>query len=90
MKIVLNRKYGVFDLPEEFKYLYKIHTNEEKWAVARTDERLIHYVEHNGGEQPYGLLKVIEVPDTCTDWELEEHDGFESIIYVENGKIYHI
>ena len=90
MKIVLNRQCGGFNLPEGFKILYKINSYEEEWQVARTDERLIHYVELNGGEQPYGLLKVVEVPDTCTDWELDEYDGFESITYVVNGKIYHI
>ena len=89
MKIVLNKAYGGFNLPEGFKTLYNITTYDEEWAVERTDERLIHYVELNGGEQRYGELVVVEVPDTCTDWELDEYDGFESIIYVVDGKIHH-
>lgn len=89
MKIVLNKEYGGFSLPEGFKTLYKITTYEEEWAVERTDERLIHYVELNGGETKWGDLKVVEIPETCTDWELNNYDGFESITYVVGGKIFH-
>ena len=90
MKIVLNKSYGGFNLPEGFCTQYNITELEDKWSVERTDERLIHYVELNGGAQPYGKLKVVEVPDACTDWELNDYDGFESITYVVGGKLFHI
>lgn len=86
MKIVLNKEYGGFNLPEGFKIIHNIYTFEEEWAVERTDERLIDYVETD----QWGSLKVVEVPDTATDWELNDYDGFESITYVVDGKIYHI
>ncbi len=89
MKIVLNKDYGGFNLPEGFKSLYHITTLDEEWAVERTDERLIDYVGLNGVDVKYGHLKVVEIPDTCTDWELDEYDGFESIAYVVDGKIHH-
>ena len=28
--------------------------------------------------------------DEATDWQLQEYDGIESIIYVVNGKINHL
>lgn len=36
------------------------------------------------------VLMVVEIPDNATDWELDEYDGLESIIYVADGKIHHI
>ena len=35
-------------------------------------------------------LKVVEIPDEATDWEIDEYDGSESIICVVDGKIRHI
>lgn len=90
MKIVLNKAWGGFSLPEGFKTLYNITTIDEEWAVERTDERLVHYVELNGGGTKWGDLKVVKVPDICTDWELNDYDGLESITYVMGGKLFHI
>lgn len=92
MKMVLNKSWGTFNLPEEFCSRYHITTIEEKWAVERTDERLIAFVEADNAKDSKPKkkrLKVVEVPDTCTDWELNEYDGFESVTYVVDGKIYH-
>lgn len=88
MKIVLNKSYGGFSLPKGFKFLYHITTLEEEWAVKRTDERLIDYVGLNDAEVKYDRLTVVEIPDNCTDWELDDYDGFEYIIYVVDGKIH--
>jgi hypothetical protein len=35
-------------------------------------------------------LKVVEIPEEATDWELNEYDGLESITYVVDGKLHHI
>lgn len=90
MKIALNKRYGGFNLPEGFCAQYNITELEDKWSVERTDERLISYIEANGGDTEYGLLKVVEIPDDCSDWELNDYDGFESITYVVDGKLFHI
>ena len=34
-------------------------------------------------------ISKIKDPDTSTDYEIDEYDGWESIIYVVNGKLYH-
>lgn len=94
MKMVLNKFWGTFNLPEEFCSLYNITTFEEREAVERTDERLIAFVEaHNAKESKptkKKRLKVVEIPDEATDWEFNDYDGMESITYVVDGKIHHI
>ena len=35
-------------------------------------------------------LKVVEIPEEATDWEINEYDGLESITYVVDGKLHHI
>jgi hypothetical protein len=34
-----------------------------------------------------GDLVVVEIPDNATDWNIEEYDGLETVIYVLNGRI---
>jgi redox-sensitive bicupin YhaK (pirin superfamily) len=34
-------------------------------------------------------LRLVEIPDTMTDWEKNDYDGIETITYVVDGKIYH-
>jgi hypothetical protein len=88
MKIVINREYGGFSLPEEFCTQYNMERYED---IDRTDERLINFVEDNGGEVKVfcGTLEITEIPDTATDWEIFEYDGLETVIYVLDGKIHH-
>ena len=35
----------------------------------------------------YAKLKVVEVPESATDFTLDEYDGWERIIYVVDGKL---
>ena len=58
----------------------------------RTNPILIEMVERDAGAANgrCAELKVVEIPDNATDWELDEYDGAESIIYVTDGKIHHI
>lgn len=88
MKIVINREYGGFSLPETFCEKYGFDTYSD---IDRTDERLINFVENNGGEVKVfcGILEITEIPDTATDWEIFEYDGLETVIYVLDGKIHH-
>jgi len=87
MKIVLNRAYGGFRLPDDFELI----TPDDEWEDMQTDPRLIKYVEdhNNYVETAGGILKVVDIPDNCTDYEVDEYDGWESVTYVVDGKIYH-
>lgn len=88
MKIVINREYGGFSLPEAFCERYGFDTYDD---IDRTDKRLINFVEDNGGEVEVfcEILEITEIPDTATDWEIFEYDGLETVIYVLDGKIHH-
>ena len=82
MKIVINKAYGGFTFPNEYL------KPDDEWALVqedlRLDSELIELVE-KGCSNPD--LAVVEIPEEATDWELEEYDGWESIIYVLDGKL---
>lgn len=83
MKIVINGDfggfgYGVADEYEDF-------VNE--LVGERDDPELVAFVENHPDE--CGDLCVVVIPDSATDWEIDEYDGNESVTYVVDGKIYH-
>lgn len=88
MKIVVNKCFGGFGLSDECEKALGV----DAWDVDRTDPRLIEMVEKDAkwaGDR-FSALKVVEIPDSATDWELDEYDGSESIIAVVDGKIIHL
>lgn len=91
MKIVINSCYGGFSLSESAAATL----NTECYPLdddIRTDPRLVDMVEQDSkGTSGYcAKLIVVEIPDNATDWEFDECDGYESIIYVVDGKIHHV
>ena len=47
-------------------------------------------IEEKGSELVSGRcakLKIVNIPDNITDWVIDEYDGIERIIYVENGHL---
>lgn len=82
MKIVINGDYGGFSCGVNLFYRDMVLSH----SADRTNSELVQFVENN----PHlcGDLKVVIIPDCATDWEIYEYDGFESVIYVEDGKIY--
>ena len=89
MKIVLNSCFGGFSVSEE---CMKALDLKSEYSADRCDPRLIKMVEEDS-ELVSGFcakLRVVEIPDTATDWELTSYDGLEGIIYVLDGKLYHI
>lgn len=97
MKIVINSSFGGFSLPIEFCELLNKYNENGKpdiydWEdeIERTDERLINFLENNEkySVPSYTSLEVVEIPDNATDWEINEYDGAENIIYVVDGKIH--
>ena len=89
MKIVINRCYSIFSLSKEAKADLGIFDEDE---ITRTDANLIFILETEGTDYVsgrYSALKVVEIPDNATDWEIRDYDGCEMIIYVLDGKLYH-
>lgn len=87
MKIVANKCYGGFSLSQKARDLLGLEDVFDN--IERTDEDLIHLVETLGDEVNgrYARLRVVNIPDDSTDWEIFEHDGAETILFVVNGKI---
>ena len=47
----------------------------------------------NNGENinsDFSKLEVVSIPDEVTDYEINEYDGMESIIYVIDSRLYHL
>jgi len=89
MTLVLNRNWGGFHLPKGFVKDYNLESVYDfDDDTIRTDPFLIDWVRRYG-KPACGDLELVEIPDNATDWELGEYDGWESIIYVVDGKLYH-
>lgn len=90
MKIVVNKCYGGFSLSDEAFNALGLENRYDN--IERTDKGLIALVEANpkGTNGYFADLVVVEIPDETTNWELNEYDGFESITYVVDGKLYHV
>ena len=97
MKVVINRCYGGFGLSDGFikaypqfeEYGYCWYNDRDK----RSDNDFISALESFGLEEAKGYsasLKIIELPNNITDWEIDEYDGSESITCVVDGKIKHL
>lgn len=86
MKVVVNRCFGGFSLPDEFCKKYNCSAYSD---IDRTDSRLIQFLEENPDKTRFrcASLEVMEIPDRATDWQINEYDGDESIIAVVDGKI---
>lgn len=86
MFIIINKCFGGFHLPEEF---CSMHGLSRYARIERTDPRLVEFIQSHGGKVVGDVSKLVavKIPDTATDWDLQEYDGMESIIYVVNGKI---
>ena len=90
MKIVINGCFGGFSLSD---IAVKVLGLQSSYSyIDRTDERLIALVEacSDTASGSFSNLRVVEIPDSATDWEIEEYDGLESIIAVVDGKLVHI
>ena len=90
MKICINTCFGGFGLSDEALQMLGFETRYQ-W-ISRTDSRLIEVV-NTLGEAANGYsarLAIVDIPDEATDWEIEEYDGSEGIVYVLDGKLYHL
>ena len=87
MKIVINRCYGGFGLSDAADQAIGVGFNGD-----RTDPRLISVVEELGprANGEYSKLKIVEIPDSATDWEIGDCGGSEYVTYVVDGKLHHV
>lgn len=91
MTFVLNKCYGGFSLSA---FAVEKLGVEDKYAHLDDLEMdaLISLIREYGSEKcsgRYANLQLVEIPDTCTDYEINEYDGFEIMTYVVNGKLCH-
>ena len=94
MKVILNRSYGAFEVSKDFCEYYNIPYDDwgrlivPKEDIARTDARLIEYVENFGGNKASGwgsALNLFDVP-AGKQYRIREHDGYEWLEYPEDIK----
>lgn len=86
MKFIINAAYGGYCVPQQVWQILGCGPYDD-WANVRTDPYFVEWVETHRGQTD---LRVVEIPNEATDWELNEYDGLESIIAVVDGKIVHI
>lgn len=88
MKLVINDCFGGFEIPEEICLKKDIMPNDE---MDRSDPDLVAFVEAHGGvyrAESWSLLRVVDIPDTATDWILVDNDGLEYVLYAVDGRIH--
>ncbi len=90
MKICINTCFGGFGLSDEALQMLGFKTRYP--LISRTDPRLIEVVNTLGkaANGHCARLAIVDIPDEATDWEIDEYDGSEGVIYVLDGKLYHI
>lgn len=93
MKICINTCFGGFGFSDEALQMLGFDIRKTRYPrISRTDPRLIEVVS-TLGEAANGFcarLAIVTIPDEATDWEIEEYDGSEGIIYVLDGKLHHL
>ena len=99
-QIVINVRYGGFQLSDQVKTLYKEATKDvvrpKHWYinqdVRRDDPVLLQLIREVGLENAageYAKLKIIEIPDEVPEdgWLIMDYDGNEWV--AEKHKIWH-
>ena len=83
MKIVINADFGGYgcDVSEQYEDLV------DRYEGDRTNPELVSFVENHPDD--CGDLAVMTIPDNATDWDIQDYDGNEDLIYVVDGKIHY-
>lgn len=88
MKLVVNCCFGGFSLNRDIAKKLGVSRYDSN---VRNNEELIALIESGMDCNGYSAdLQVVEFPDNCTDYEISDYDGCETVIYVVDGKIHHI
>ena len=91
MKMILNKRYGGFSISQYIADRIGVNTYDDP-NTLRVNEDLINYLEIFGSDNVSGMfarLTLVEIPDDITDYEVNDYDGFETVTYVLDGKLYH-
>ena len=89
MKMVVNKCFGGFGVKDS--YAEELGLDPFDNDTNRLNSQLIELVESGiDCADSFAKLQVVEIPDTATDYEVNDYDGFESVIYVVDGKLHHI
>ena len=93
MEIILNKCYGGLSFSQEALERAGFNWENDRYNDdLRHSLRMIDVVREMGdaaGEY-YSKPVVITIPEEATDYKLMSQDGFETILYVVNGKIHQI
>jgi len=84
MKVVINRKYGGFQVSPEQLLIYRElagipnHVHVSGYDIERTDPFLIQAVEQTMEKDgtTFSKLKIVEIPDDI-EWDVQDYDGCE-------------
>lgn len=88
MKLVLNKCFGGFGISDSAAEILGV---DEYDFIDRDDENLIALINEKGSDfvsGSFAKLKIVEIPDSYTDYTIDEYDGMERVIYVVNGKLH--
>ena len=83
MKIVVNADFGGFGYGVSKEYEECVFAYEND----RANSELVAFVENHPDD--CGDLAIMTIPDNATDWDIEDYDGCETLIYVVDGKIHY-
>lgn len=105
MKVVYNPTFGRFEWPQEIIDIFHIgafscskenRTNPK--IIAALEKILKPFLEKEKSAIFYRSwdtpgdpeLRILEIPDDCSDWMIDEYDGAETIYFVKEGKLYFV
>ena len=83
MKIVINANFGGYGCDVSEQYVDLV----DRYEGDRTNPELVSFVKNHPDD--CGDLAVMTIPDNATDWDIEDYDGNETLIYVVDGKIHY-
>ena len=89
MTFILNKCYGGWSISDFAMEQLGLDSNYPDMDEV-DEKKLARLINEYGSEKCSGhsaKLKVIEIPDNATDWDIEDYDGVERIVYVVNGKL---
>ena len=83
MKIVINANFGGYGCDVSEQYVDLV----DRYEGDRTNPELVAFVENHPND--CGDLASVTIPDNATDWDIQDYDGNEDLIYVVDGKIHY-
>lgn len=93
MEVIINVSPGWFGFSEEFLERYpefKTFNYENKHERINPD--LIKAIKNFGiyqAEDTFSDLRIVKLPNDISDFSIEDCDGYEWIVYAQNGRIHH-